>query len=66
MPDNQADDASAHPTAAFFLVFFKAAAMAFYITCGLFPTNFMINFCVIAILLVCDFWTVRIRLTFDG
>lgn len=50
--------AYAHPVAAFFLFFFKAAAVVFYIFCGWFPTDFVINFCVITFLLVCDFWTV--------
>ena len=44
--------------AAFFLFFFKAAAVVFYIFCGWLPTDFVINFCVITFLLVCDFWTV--------
>ena len=48
----------AHPVAAFFLVFFKAAAVFIYIFCGWFGTDFVINFCVITFLLVCDFWTV--------
>lgn len=45
--------------AAFFLMFFKAAAIFIYIFCGWFGTDFVINFCVITFLLVCDFWTVR-------
>lgn len=45
--------------AAFFLMFFKAAAVFIYIFCGWFGTDFVINFCVITFLLVCDFWTVR-------
>lgn len=48
----------AHPVAAFFLFFFKATAVVFYIFCGWLPTDFVINFCVITFLLVCDFWTV--------
>ena len=59
MPDT-ADDAPGHPTAGLFLLLFKGAAMAYYILCGWFPgTNFIVNFCVVAFLLVCDFWTVR-------
>jgi hypothetical protein len=50
----------AHPVAAFFLFFFKAAAVFIYIFCGWFGTDFVINFCVITFLLVCDFWTVRL------
>lgn len=48
----------AHPVAAFFLFFFKAAAVVIYIFCGWFGTDFVINFCTITFLLVCDFWTV--------
>ena len=48
----------AHPMAAFFLMFFKGAAIFIYIFCGWFPTDFVINFCLICFLLVCDFWTV--------
>lgn len=48
----------AHPVAAFFLFFFKAAAVFIYIFCGWFGTDFVINFCTITFLLVCDFWTV--------
>lgn len=51
----------AHPVAAFFLMFFKAAAVFIYIFCGWFGTDFVINFCVITLLLVCDFWTVGRR-----
>lgn len=49
----------AHPMAAFFLMFFKAAVVFIYIFCGWFGTDFVINFCVITFLLVCDFWTVK-------
>ncbi|EFN58811.1 hypothetical protein CHLNCDRAFT_19961 [Chlorella variabilis] len=49
----------AHPVAAFFLFFFKAAAVFIYIFCGWFGTDFVINFCTITFLLVCDFWTVK-------
>jgi hypothetical protein len=33
--------------------------MAYYILCGWLPLNFVVNFCVVTFLLVCDFWTVR-------
>ena len=36
----------------------QGAAIFIYIFCGWFPTSFVINFCLIAFLLVCDFWTV--------
>ncbi|RMZ57007.1 hypothetical protein APUTEX25_002239, partial [Auxenochlorella protothecoides] len=49
----------AHPTAALFLVLFKFSAIFYYVLCGLFGTGFVINFCVITFLLVCDFWTVK-------
>ncbi|KDD76652.1 DUF846 hypothetical protein [Helicosporidium sp. ATCC 50920] len=45
--------------AAIFLVAFKFAALFLYIFCGWLGTGFVINFCVIAFLLVCDFWTVK-------
>lgn len=51
----------AHPVAAFFLVFFKFAAVFIYLFCGLLGTDFVINFCLVTFLLVCDFWTVRGR-----
>lgn len=50
---------SAHPVAALFTVLFKALALAAYILCGWFPTGFVLNFCVVAFFLVCDFWTVK-------
>lgn len=58
-PAAPAPPAYAHPVAAFFLFFFKAAAIFIYIFCGWFGTDFVINFCLITFLLVCDFWTVR-------
>ena len=33
--------------------------MAYYVICGWLPLNFVVNFCVVTFLLVCDFWTVR-------
>jgi hypothetical protein len=63
MADNALDAPGApsygHPIAAIFLMVFKYTAIFFYIFCGWLPTNFVINFCVITFLLVCDFWTVR-------
>eukprot|EP00887_Chlorella_sp_A99_P001471 scaffold8.g1471.t1 len=58
LPTTQ-QEAYAHPTAALFVLLFKVAAVFIYIFCGWFPTDFVINFCVIAFLLVCDFWTVK-------
>jgi hypothetical protein len=59
MDNAELETAISHPTAAFFLVFFKGAALAYYIVCGWLPGSFVINFCLITFLLVCDFWTVR-------
>lgn len=59
MPDNAQDDTPGHPTAGIFLLLFKGLAMVFYILCGWLPFNFVVNFCVVTFLLVCDFWTVR-------
>lgn len=59
-PAAPAPPSYAHPMAAFFLFFFKAAAIFIYIFCGWFGTDFVINFCLITFLLVCDFWTVRV------
>lgn len=62
--DNMADapqtevDAPGHPTAGVFLVAFKGCAMTYYILCGWFPVTFVLNFCIVMFLLVCDFWTV--------
>ena len=60
MPETADDNAPAHPTAGLFLILFKGAAMAYYIICGWLPTNFVLNFCLVTFLLVCDFWTVSI------
>jgi hypothetical protein len=57
-PALEQQETYAHPVAAFFLVFFKFAAIFFYIFCGWFGTDFIINFCVIMTLLMADFWTV--------
>lgn len=54
-----APDAPHHPTAGTFLIAFKAAAIAYYVLCGWLPIPFTVNFCVVAFLLVLDFWTVR-------
>lgn len=58
-PTSEAPPSYAHPTAAIFLVLFKFGALLYYVLCSLMPTGFVINFCVITFLLVCDFWTVK-------
>ena len=60
MPEAADDNAPGHPTAGIFLLLFKGGAMAYYIVCGLLPFNFVLNFCIVTFLLVCDFWTVSI------
>ncbi len=59
MPEATTEDsAPGHPTAGIFLLLFKGGAMAYYIICGILPFNFVLNFCIVTFLLVCDFWTV--------
>jgi Eukaryotic protein of unknown function (DUF846) len=59
MPEAAVDDnAPGHPTAGIFLLLFKGGAMAYYIICGMLPFNFVLNFCIVTFLIVCDFWTV--------
>ena len=58
-PGTPPPESYAHPVAALFLVLFKGTAIFIYIFCGWLPTNFVINFCAITFLLVCDFWTVK-------
>ncbi len=50
---------SPHPAAMLFYIGFKGIAMTYYILCGWFPSNFIINFCIVVFLLMCDFWTVK-------
>lgn len=59
MADSSDAEVPTHPTALIFLIAFKAAAMVYYILCGWLPFNFVLNFCVVSFLLMCDFWTVR-------
>ena len=58
----QEPQAPPHPNALLFLVLFKATAMVYYVLCGWLPLNFVVNFCVVVFLLMCDFWTVRLGL----
>lgn len=48
-----------NPQTSFFHVFFKVAAVAVYVVCGIFSDNFVVNFVVVIILLAVDFWTVK-------
>lgn len=59
IPTNEPPPSYAHPTAALFLILFKFGALFYYVLCSLLPTGFVINFCVVTFLLVCDFWTVK-------
>jgi len=61
----QEPQAPPHPNALLFLVIFKATAMVYYVLCGWLPLNFVVNFCVVVFLLMCDFWTVRLGLLGD-
>lgn len=49
-----------HPTARFFHLIFKSAAMIYFIFCTwIFTEDFVINFIVILVLMSCDFWVVK-------
>lgn len=49
----------ANPKTCFFHVFFKGAALAFYILSALFVNNFVIIFVVTVLLAALDFWVVK-------
>jgi len=51
--------AYAHPLTAFFHIFFKAAAILWYILCTWFVKSFVPNFVICVVLLALDFWTVK-------
>lgn len=51
--------AYAHPTAALFTIFFKAASVAVYILSGLFGLGFIATFVICIISIMLDFWTVK-------
>eukprot|EP00047_Mylnosiga_fluctuans_P004438 m.234538 g.234538 ORF g.234538 m.234538 type:complete len:189 (+) comp12673_c0_seq1:44-610(+) len=48
-----------HPTAVFFHLFFRSAALFTYLFCTWFSSNFVLNFIVIIMLVSFDFWTVK-------
>ncbi|KAG8905838.1 Golgi apparatus membrane protein tvp23 [Tulasnella sp. 403] len=50
---------SSHPMALFFLYFFRIAAIAVYILCGLFTDNYVLSTVLVAVLLAMDFWNCR-------
>eukprot|EP00475_Leptophrys_vorax_P001150 TRINITY_DN10607_c0_g2_i1.p2 TRINITY_DN10607_c0_g2~~TRINITY_DN10607_c0_g2_i1.p2 ORF type:complete len:179 (+),score=30.36 TRINITY_DN10607_c0_g2_i1:82-618(+) len=49
----------AHPQVVFFTVFFKGAAIIFYLLGGWFTNNFVVDFVVCVLLLALDFWVVK-------
>ncbi|KAK9824620.1 hypothetical protein WJX72_011780 [[Myrmecia] bisecta] len=55
----QPQPAYGHPLTAFFHVFFKVAAFLVYIFCGLFSKSFVLNFVLVVVLLMLDFWTTK-------
>jgi len=54
-----APKAYGHPLTAFFHVFFKGAAVAWFILCTWMVTSFVVNFVICILLLALDFWTVK-------
>ncbi|KIJ21584.1 hypothetical protein PAXINDRAFT_5746 [Paxillus involutus ATCC 200175] len=50
---------SAHPAALFCLYFFRIAAVAVYILCGLFTDNYVLSTVAVVVLLAMDFWNCR-------
>jgi len=50
---------SAHPLALFFLYFFRIAAIAVYILCGWFTSNYVLSTVLVVVLLAVDFWNCR-------
>ncbi|EIW86547.1 Golgi apparatus membrane protein TVP23 [Coniophora puteana RWD-64-598 SS2] len=50
---------SAHPAVLFFLYFFRIAAIAVYVLCGLFTDNYVVSTVVVVVLLSMDFWNCR-------
>ncbi|KAL1408844.1 Golgi apparatus membrane protein tvp23 [Vanrija albida] len=51
--------ASSHPVALFFLFFFRSAAIAVYVLCGFFTTDYVLSIVLVVILLSLDFWNTR-------
>ncbi|KAK7694574.1 Golgi apparatus membrane protein tvp23 [Cerrena zonata] len=50
---------SAHPVALFFLYCFRVAAIAVYLLCGFFTSNYVLSTVVVVVLLAMDFWNCR-------
>ncbi|KAI8995564.1 Golgi apparatus membrane protein TVP23 [Trametes punicea] len=50
---------SAHPMVLFFLYFFRIAAIAVYILCGFFISNYVLSSVIVVVLLAMDFWNCR-------
>lgn len=50
---------SAHPLALFCLYFFRIAAIAVYLFCGFFTSNFVLSTVLVVVLLAMDFWNCR-------
>jgi len=50
---------SAHPLALFFLYCFRIAAIAVYILCGWFTSNYVLSTVLVVVLLAMDFWNCR-------
>ncbi|KAH0838458.1 DUF846-domain-containing protein [Lanmaoa asiatica] len=50
---------SAHPAALFCLYFFRVAAIAVYVLCGLFTNDYVLSTIAVVVLLAMDFWNCR-------
>ncbi|ORX37352.1 Golgi apparatus membrane protein TVP23 [Kockovaella imperatae] len=50
---------SAHPLSLAMLYFFRSAAIAVYVLCGLFTDNYVLSIVVVVVLLSVDFWNTR-------
>ncbi|KAI0735236.1 DUF846-domain-containing protein [Earliella scabrosa] len=50
---------SAHPAVLFCLYFFRTAAIAVYILCGFFISNYVLSSVIVVVLLAMDFWNCR-------
>ncbi|ORY23347.1 hypothetical protein BCR39DRAFT_549346 [Naematelia encephala] len=51
--------ASSHPLSLAFLYFFRSAAIAVYVLCGLFTDNYVLSIVLVVVLLSVDFWNTR-------
>ncbi|KAI0757064.1 Golgi apparatus membrane protein TVP23 [Daedaleopsis nitida] len=50
---------SAHPAVLFCLYFFRIAAIAVYVLCGFFISNYVLSSVIVVVLLAMDFWNCR-------